>query len=81
MTSVYFSLSEAFVALKKKKAFARALSPNFVLAPHPQTKDFLIFYNKIPVAELVSKTNIKILVKEFRNDCCEFFNIEGIKIV
>jgi hypothetical protein len=77
----YFKISEAYVAIKGRKAFSRALSPNFALVPHPHNKDFLIFRHERPVAELVSKNKIKILMEEFRQECLEFFPTQGATIV
>jgi hypothetical protein len=77
----YFKISEAYVAIKGRKAFSRALSPNFALVPHPHNKDFLIFRHERPVAELVSKNKIKILIEEFRQECLEFFPTQGATIV
>lgn len=69
----YFSLEEAFAAIRTRTVFSRALSSEFALVPHPYSKDFLIFRNDIPVAELVSKKKIKIIVEEFRQECFDFF--------
>lgn len=77
----YFKVSEAYVAIKGKKAFARALSPNFALVPHPHNKDFLVFRHEHPVAELVSKNKIKILMEEFRQECLGFFPQQGATVI
>jgi hypothetical protein len=77
----YFKISEAYVAIKGRKAFSRALSPNFALVPHPHNKDFLIFRHERPVAELVSKNKIKILMEEFRQECLEFFPTQGATVI
>ena len=77
----YFSLSEAYVAMKKKAAFARALSPEFALVPHPHIKDFMILRHELPVAELVSKNKVRILMEEFRQECMDFFPDRGAMVV
>lgn len=79
--SKYFTISESYVAIKGRKAFARALSPNFAMVPHPHNKDFLIFRHEHPVAELVSKTKIKILTEAFRRECSEFFTNQGATVL
>lgn len=79
--SKYYTISEAYVAIKGKKAFSRALSPNFALVPHPHNKDFLVLRHEYPVAELVSKNKIKILMEEFRQECLNFFPNQGATVI
>lgn len=78
---IYPGLEECYLLLKSKKVFSRALSPDFSLVPHPQTKDFLVFYDDMPVAEMLTKNKIKVVVPDFKTECLEYFHKEGITVV
>lgn len=77
----YPSLEESYVLLRAKKMFARALSSTLAIVPHPQTKDFIVFCNDVPVAELVTKNKVKVVVPEFKHECLDYFTKEGVSVV
>jgi hypothetical protein len=77
----YPSLPEAYVSLRTKKAFSRALSNEIILMPHPQSKDFLVFVDTTPVGELVTKNKVKLVLEEFRPECAPFFQSIGVTVV
>jgi hypothetical protein len=77
----YFGFEESYIVMKEKKAFARALSPDFALLPHPSSKDFTIFCHDLAVAEVVTKNKIKMLLPHFKSECFDFFQKEGISVV
>lgn len=78
----YLPLKEAGITLRKKGAFARALSKDFSLVPHHIHKDFLLFFHDTPVAEVLSKDyKIKMLVKEFTPETREFLEPQGAQFL
>lgn len=77
----YYGFEAAYMEMKAKKVFARALSEDFAMLPHPTSKDFLIFCHDVPVAEVVTKSKIKTLIPNFKPECSQFFQKEGIAVV
>lgn len=73
----FLCLHDAWAALRTRKVFSRALSPNFALVPAPTHRDFLIFLRQMPVAELLSGSKIRVFVKEFQDEIKEFFSPHG----
>jgi hypothetical protein len=79
--SVYPSVEEAYVAIKSKKAFSRALNPELALMPHPASKDLVIFCDDIPIAEMVTKNKVQMMLPSFKPECSAFFTEKGISVV
>lgn len=78
---VFTTVEEAYIAVKSKKAFCRALSKSWALIPHPHTKDLLIFLHDFPVAEMMTKTKVHALEAPFKPECQAFFLEKGITVV
>lgn len=78
----YVSLQEAFAQLRGKRVFARALSKDFAIVPHHELKsDYLIFLGHNPVAELLSRTKVRVVVPEFLQELANFFIPQGAEIL
>ncbi len=74
----YFTLPEACLEIRSRRAFARAISPLFAITPHHTNKDCLVFYHDIPVAEVVSKTyKVKVLVEDLRPELMHCLQQQG----
>ncbi len=73
----------ALAQLRAKKAFARALTPELMMMPHPASReDFLLFFNDMPVGEVVSKSKLRVLVPQLQEELEAYFlplNIQTIK--
>lgn len=75
------SLEEAYVQMKSRKVFSRALSSILSLFPHPKTNDFIVFCNDMPVGELLTKNKFKLIVPEFKPECYDYFQKENVTVV
>lgn len=78
---IYPSFEDAYILLKSKKVFSRALTPELSLVPHPSTKDFVVLCHNIPVAELLTKNKLKMFLPEFKPECLAYFQKEGVSVV
>lgn len=79
--SRYFKVPDAHGQIRSGKALARALSPQFALVPHNQTRDSFIFLREWPVGVLLENNKIKVLIKEFRQELVDFFAPKHYKVI
>lgn len=77
----YPELDKAKRQIRSGRVFARALSNSLALVPHHQTGDYMIFMRWHPVAELLSRNRIRILVPDFRPELVDFFAPRGLEFI
>ena len=78
---VYPPFEDAYILLKSKKVFSRALTPDLSVVPHPSTKDFVVLCHDVPVAELLTKNKLKVFLPEFKPECLAYFQKEGVSVI
>lgn len=77
----YPTYEDAYILMKSRKVFSRALSADLSLLPHPKTKDFVVMCHDFPVAELLTKNKVQMLVSEFKPECLSYFQHQGVSVV
>jgi hypothetical protein len=78
---VYPSLEESYVAIKSKKAFCRALNKDLLLIPSPTNSDCLVLCHQVPIAQMVTKSKVQVMLQEFKPECSAYFQKQGVSVV
>ena len=76
----YLSVAEGFDAVRKCKAFARALSKNFFVAPGVRGVNPSLWFRRTLVGEVVSPDRIQVTAPLFNQEVIDELSGKGVRI-
>ena len=74
----FTSPQEAFEQIKTHEVFARALSSDFAVTPNSKEAGLLVWFHALPVAEMWTKSKIKTLIPDYKQELMDFFEQKGV---
>lgn len=73
-------VAKAIDEVRRGAAFARALTRELSVMPHPSSKGVLVFYDQFPIGECLKAGTIQALYSEFFIELHDFFSSHNISI-